>query len=54
MKPMTCLFRLMLIVYIFISSIILLRSNNKGDLTLSTWGKNTKKFLLGLTDCECV
>ncbi len=54
MKPMTCLFRLMLIVYIFVSSVILLRSNNKGDLVLSSWGKNTKNFLLNLTDCECV
>ena len=54
MKPMTCLFRLMLVAYIFISSIILLKNYNDGSLTLSTWGHSLQSKILKISACECV
>ncbi len=54
MKPMTCLYRLMLVAYIFLSSLLLLRKYNEGELSLSNWGRQLRTYSLKLVDCDCV
>lgn len=54
MKLMTCIFRLLLVSYIFVSSVILLKSYNNGNVTMATHARKLTNLALSLTDCPCV
>jgi hypothetical protein len=48
MKLLTCIFKMLLVAYIFGSTVIILRNYAKGDLALSNWGNEIRLLVLRL------
>ncbi len=46
MKLLTCIFKMLLVAYIFVSSVTILRNYVKGDLALSNWGNEIRLLVL--------